>query len=49
MVQDKISPATGGRQTALAILVLTSILILLPMLPGGAEQAGNAVSDGTFL
>ncbi|KAL3140257.1 hypothetical protein ABBQ38_004528 [Trebouxia sp. C0009 RCD-2024] len=46
-VQDKITPATGGRQTALAILVLTSILILLPMLPSGSEQA--AVSSGTFL
>ena len=46
-VQDKITPATGGRQTALAILVLTSILILLPMLPSGTEQA--AVSNGTFL
>ena len=47
VVQDKITPATGGRQTALAILVLTSILILLPMLPSGTEQA--AVSNGTFL
>lgn len=46
-LQDKITPATGGRQTALAILVLTSILILLPMLPSGTEQA--AVSSGTFL
>lgn len=46
-VQDKITPASKGRQTALAVLIAVSVLILLPMLPSGTEQA--AVSPGTFL
>ena len=46
-VQDKITPAAGGRQTALAVLIIASILILLPMLPSGTDAA--AVSSGTFL
>lgn len=47
LLQDKITPASKGRQTALAILIAVSVLILLPMLPSGTEQA--AVSPGTFL
>lgn len=46
-VQDKITPAAGGRQTALAVLIIASILILLPMLPSGTDAA--AVTTGTFL
>lgn len=46
-VQDKITPAAGGRQTALAVLIIASILILLPMLPSGTDAA--AVNSGTFL
>ena len=46
-LQDKITPAAGGRQTALAVLIVTSILILLPMLPSGTDAA--AVTTGTFL
>jgi len=46
-VQDKITPAAGGRQTALAVLIIASILILLPMLPSGTDAA--AVNNGTFL
>ena len=47
VMQDKITPASKGRQTALAVLIAVSVLILLPMLPSGTEQA--AVSPGTFL
>ena len=46
-LQDKITPASGGRQTALAVLIIASILVLLPMLPSGTEAA--AVNTGTFL
>ena len=46
-LQDKITPASGGRQTALAVLIIASILVLLPMLPSGTDAA--AVTTGTFL